>query len=122
MKEVEINVKEGNGRITLGTEDLFLYGAKNNGFIPNKEAVLKLLREVASYPGVKAIQPAHMSLAPVVHDRSMVNEAPEILIEHNWYSYRGKPIVTSETGVETGSARLIRKHMAGKPLPFKPEE
>ena len=63
MKEVEVNVKEGAERITLNTEDIFLYGAKNNSFIPNKEAVLKLLRSVASYSGVKAIQPAHMSLA-----------------------------------------------------------
>jgi len=38
MQEVAVNVKEGNGKITLSTEDLFLYGAKDNGFIPNKEA------------------------------------------------------------------------------------
>jgi radical SAM superfamily enzyme YgiQ (UPF0313 family) len=122
MKEVEVNVKEGAERITLSTEDIFLYGAKDNGFIPNKEAVLKLLRSVASYPGVKAIQPSHMSLAPVVYDPDMVKEASEILIEHNWYGYRGKPIVTAETGIETGSARLVRKYMMGKPLPFKSEE
>jgi radical SAM superfamily enzyme YgiQ (UPF0313 family) len=122
MKEVEVNVKEGAERITLCTEDIFLYGAKNNGFIPNKEAVLKLLRSVASYPGVKAIQPAHISLAPVVYDPSMVKEMSEMLIERNFYGYRGRPIVTAETGIETGSTRLIRKYMAGKPLPFKPEE
>jgi radical SAM superfamily enzyme YgiQ (UPF0313 family) len=122
MKEIEVNVKEGAERITLSTEDIFLYGAKDDGFIPDKEAVLKLLRSVVSYPGVKAIQPAHMSLAPVVYDPDIVKEASEILIEHSWYGYRGKPIVTAETGIETGSARLMRKYMAGKPLPFKPEE
>lgn len=122
MKEVAVNVKEGNGKITLATEDLFLYGAKDNGFIPNKSAVIELLRRVASYPGVTAVQPAHMSLAPVVHDPGMVKEAAEILIERNWHSYCGKPIVTAETGVETGSVRLLRRYMAGKPLPFKPEE
>jgi len=122
MEEVEVNAKEGADMITLGTEDIFLYGAKNNGFIPNKEAVLKLLRSVASNPGVKVIQPSHMSLAPVVCDPSMIKEASEILIEHSWFGYHGKPIVTAETGIETGSARLIRKHMVGKPLPFKPED
>ena len=122
MKEVETNVAEGAEMITLGTEDIFLYGTKNNNFIPNKKAVLGLLRKVASYPGVKAIQPVHMSLAPAVYDPSMIKEMSEILIEHNWYYYRGKPIVTAETGIETGSTRLIRKYMAGKPLPFKPEE
>ena len=122
MKEVAVNVKEGNGKITLVTEDIFLYGAKDNGFIPNKEAVIELLRKVASYPGVKAVQPAHMSLAPVIYDPSMVKEAAEILIERNWHGYCGRPIVAAETGIETGSVRLLRRYMAGKPLPFKPEE
>jgi len=122
LKEVEITVREGCYGITLVTEDIFLYGAKNKRFIPNRKAVLKLIKSVASYPGVKAIQPAHMSLAPVVCDPDMVREAAEILIQHHWYSHRKKPIVTSETGIETGSVRLMRKYMAGKMLPFKPEQ
>jgi radical SAM superfamily enzyme YgiQ (UPF0313 family) len=122
MDEVKINIKEGGSRITLATEDLFLYGAKDKRFIPNKEAVLKLVKSVAACPGVKAIQPAHTSLAPVVCDPGMIKEVAEILIEYHWYTHRKKPIVTSETGVETGSVRLIRKYMAGKPLPFEPEQ
>lgn len=122
MKEVEITVREGGSRITLATEDLFLYGMKNKRFIPDKKAVLKLVESVASYPGVKAIQPAHISLAPVVCDPGMVQEVAEILIQYHWYSHGKKAIVTSETGVETGSVRLMRKYMAGKPLPFKPEQ
>jgi len=122
MKEVEITVREGGSRITLATEDLFLYGMKNKRFIPNKKAVLKLIESIASYPGVKAIQPAHISLAPVVCDPEMIQEVAEVLIQYHWYSHGRKPIVTSETGVETGSVRLMRKYMAGKPLPFKPEQ
>ena len=122
MKEVEMTVNEGCSRITLVTEDVFLYGAKDKRFIPNREAVLKLVKSVASYPGVEAIQPAHMSLAPVVVDPGMVEELAEILIERSWYSYGNKPIVTSETGVETGSVRLMQRYMAGKMLPFTPEE
>lgn len=122
MKEVETTIREGASRITLITEDLFLYGAKDKCFIPNKKAVLKLVRSIANYPGVEAIQPSHMSLAPVVHDPSMVQEIAEILIDYNWFYRERKPIVTSETGIETGSVRLMRKYMAGKPLPFKPEQ
>jgi radical SAM superfamily enzyme YgiQ (UPF0313 family) len=122
MKEVETTIREGASRITLITEDLFLYGAKDKSFIPNKETVLKLVRSIANYPGVKAIQPSHMSLAPVVYDPSLVQEIAEILIDYNWFYHEQKPIVTSETGIETGSVRLMRKYMAGKPLPFKPEQ
>ena len=122
MKEVEVNVKGGSKMIILNTEDFLLYKAKNKGFIPNRDAVLKLFVKVAAYPGVRFIQPAHMSLAPVVLDPTLIRELSEILIEFSWTRYKGKPYVTTETGIETGSARLIREHMAGKPLPFKPED
>jgi radical SAM superfamily enzyme YgiQ (UPF0313 family) len=122
MKEVEVNVREGASRITLITEDLFLYGAKNEVFLPDNETVLDLVKKIADYPGVEAIQPSHMSLAPVVYDPVLVQEVAEILIDRNWYCHGKKPIVTSETGIETGSVRLIQKYMAGKPRPFKPEQ
>jgi len=122
MKEVEVTTRDGSDHITLVTEDLFLYGANNKQFIPNKEAVLKLVKSVAAHPKVKAIQPSHMSLAPVVHDPNMVREVAEILIEYSWYSHEKRRIVTAETGVETGSVRLMKKYMAGKMLPFKPEQ
>ncbi len=121
MREVETTIREGGSGITLVTEDLFLYGAENKRFIPNREAVLKLVKSVASYPGVKAIQPSHTSLAPVVCDPVLIREVAEILIEHHCYCHGKTPIVTSETGVETGSVRLIQKYMAGKSLPFQPE-
>ena len=121
MQEVETTVREGSPNITLVTEDLFLYSANNKQFLPNKEAVLQLVKKVAEFPGVKRIQPSHTSLAPVVANPSMVSEVAEVLIERYWYSHGGKPIVTSETGVETGSTRLMKKYMASKMLPFKPE-
>ena len=122
MKEVKTATMEGSSNITLVTEDLFLYGAKEKQFIPNKEAVLKLVKSVADHPGVRSIQSSHVSLAPVVCNPSMVKEVAEVLIEHNWYFHGKKAIVTSETGIETGSVRLMRKYMAGKMLPYKPEQ
>jgi len=122
LEEATITAREGCSRITLVTEDLFMYGAKNERFIPNREAVVGLVKSVASVPGVKAVQPSHTSLAPVIVDPSMVEEVAEVLLEHNWYYHGKKPIVTSETGLETGSVRLMRKYMAGKMLPFRPEE
>lgn len=122
MEEVELTTREGNSYITLVTEDLFLYGAKDSRFVPNKEDVLRLVKSVAKHPGVKAIQPSHMSLAPVVCNPDMVKEVAEILIDYNSFFHGKKPIVTSETGIETGSTRLMRKYMAGKMLPYEPEQ
>jgi radical SAM superfamily enzyme YgiQ (UPF0313 family) len=122
MEEVKKTTMEGSSNITLVTEDLFLYGAKNSQFIPNKEAVLKLVKSVANNPGVKGIQASHMSLAPVVCNPDMVKEVAEVLVEHNWYSHGNKAIVTSETGIETGSVKLMKKYMSGKMLPYKPDQ
>ena len=122
LQEVALSTRQGSDHITLITEDLFLYGQKDQGFAPNREAIVKLCKNVAKHPGVKSIQAAHMSLAPVYHSPDMIRELAEILIEKSWYSFGGKPIITAETGVETGSSRLMRKYMGGKMLPYQPEQ
>jgi len=122
LAEVEMTTREGSDHITLVTEDLFLYGAKSKTFVPNQEAVVKLVKSVADYPGVKSIQASHMSLAPVVENPRMIQELAEILIQRSWYSHGKKPIITAETGIETGSIRLMKKYMGGKMLPFKPDQ
>ena len=122
MDEVKATVKEGSAHITLITEDLFLYGAKDKKFIPNGKAIVKLVKSIADYPGVRSIQASHMSLAPVVCKPKMIEELAEILIERSWYSLGKKPIITAETGIETGSSRLMKKYMGGKMLPYKPDK
>ena len=122
MKEVALSTAQGSDHITLITEDLFLYGASDKKFIPNRKAVVNLVKSVADHPGVKSIQASHISLAPVWHDPLMIKQLAEVLIEKSWYSFGKKPIITAETGIETGSPRLMRKYMGGKMLPFKPEQ
>jgi radical SAM superfamily enzyme YgiQ (UPF0313 family) len=122
MQEVEMTTREGSDHITLITEDLFLYGAKSKIFIPNRDAVVEMVKSVADHSGVKSIQVSHMSLAPVVNNPQMIKELAEILIERSWYSLGKKDIITAETGIETGSARLMKKYMGGKMLPYKPEQ
>jgi radical SAM superfamily enzyme YgiQ (UPF0313 family) len=125
IKEVELTARECGEKgthITLVTEDIFLYGAKDKTFVPNEETVLKLVKSVAAVPNVTAIQPSHMSLAPVVCKPKMIEQVAEVLLEHSWYKHNGKPIVTGETGIETGSVKLMKKYMTGKMLPYKPEQ
>jgi radical SAM superfamily enzyme YgiQ (UPF0313 family) len=122
-KEVEINVRDGTGLITLATEDLFLYGCRMDGkFLPNGLAVYNLIKEITSVPGVRSIQPAHVSLAPAVADPEMVSEVSHLMHEFCQFHYGGKGIIAAETGIETASPRLIDKFMRGKPLPFTPKE
>jgi len=126
MKEVEVNVKGGSNSIFTATEDMFLYkcGPK---FVPNREAIVKLYESIASYPGVDFIHLSHCSLAPVVHDKKLLKELTPCLMEKTRYTPKfrkgyPKPFVTSLFGIESGSIRIMKKHMKGKASPYKIED
>lgn len=121
LKEVELNAREGSRMIILQTDDLFLYGAKSS-FLPNKKAIVDLIKAVSRVDGVEFIQAAHASLAPAVYDRSLMEEIAPMLIEKSIWTCRGDPCVSVEVGIETGSSRLMDQYMRGKMLPYKPEQ
>ncbi len=122
LQEVKVNADAGNEMIILATEDLFLYGLNSPRFIPNRKKIVNLVENLAKVPGIKYIQPAHIALAPVVADPKCVEEVAEILVLRGRYKHGGKPYVTAEAGIETGSVRLFKRRMAGKALPFKAED
>ncbi len=121
LKEVELNAKNGTKMIILQTDDIFLYHSKPN-FIPNRNAIANLIQSVNKVEGVEYIQIAHASLAPIVYDRELVEEIAPALVEKSVWTCNGKPCASIEVGIETGSARLMKKYMRGKMLPYKPEQ
>ncbi|MDI6917711.1 MAG: radical SAM protein [Thermoplasmatales archaeon] len=120
-KEVEVNAKAGSKMITLQTDDVFLYKCKER-FIPNREAIVEMLRTVDKIPGVDYIQIAHAALAPVVYDPKMIEEIGAILANKGRWRLNGKKVASTEIGIETGSTKLMEKYMKGKVLPYKPKE
>ena len=49
MDAVRANVREGNGLISLATEDMFIWGQVHTGtpfYFPNREALMDLYRDV----------------------------------------------------------------------------
>ena len=120
MKEVKVNVDGGSKSIFTVTEDMFLYKSHPK-FIPNTPEVVKLYKTIASYPGVEHILLSHASLAPIIHDPHLLEELTPILLEKSYWTPEGgykQRFVTAEVGIETGSVRLMNKHMQGKALPF----
>jgi radical SAM superfamily enzyme YgiQ (UPF0313 family) len=121
LEEVKLNAKNGTRMILLQTDDIFLYKSKGN-FIPNREAIVKLIQRVNRVEGVDYIQVAHASLAPIVYDRKIVDEITPALMEKSFWYCNGKHCASIEVGIETGSTQLMEKHMKGKVLPYKPEQ
>ena len=113
IKDVEVNVRSGRHPI-LHAEDVLRYGAKS--FMPEKEKVLKLFKAVREVPGVKMVGISHFALSSVAAAPDLLEELTPIMgaTEKHWAS--------GQTGIETGSPRMIEMHMRGKVKPFKPEE
>lgn len=123
IEEVKVNIENNQRLITLATEDALLYRSKMDGkFIPNAPEVLKLFETITSVPGLEAVQPAHISLTPVVVNPKLIVELSEILSNYCRYKYNHKPLITAETGIETASVRLMKKYLRGKSLPYEPEK
>ena len=122
MKEVETNIKGGAKSIFTVTEDIFLYKCKKN-FIPNTPEVVKLYKTIANYPGVEYILLSHGSFAPIIYDKKLLEDLTPILIEKTKWNPKTninykKPFISVEMGIESGSVKLMKKHMKGKALPY----
>ncbi|HUY00911.1 MAG TPA: radical SAM protein [Candidatus Deferrimicrobium sp.] len=128
LEEVKVNVHAGSRMITLIGEDLLIYGCRSPKFIPNVEAVCELCEQIATYKSIQLIQPVHISLAAVCAAPDLIPRLSEIFWNHSIdqikgrYHLHGRQIMSAETGVETGSPRILAKYMRGKCLPFTPEQ
>ncbi|PVX26888.1 MAG: radical SAM protein [Candidatus Bathyarchaeum sp.] len=114
LKEVKVNLRAGR-RPLLHAEDVLRYKAK--GLEVNGAAVIDLFKTVRSYPGVNAVAMSHFAL-------SSIASAPEVVEEISHILGAGKKggWLSGQTGLETGSPRLIEANMKGKCKPFEPED
>lgn len=114
LEEVQVNIRSGLESVTLHAEDIFRYRA--NGVYPNPAAVKELFEAVCHVKGVRRVYVSHGAFASALSAPKLLPGLSEIMGLHrrNWRGY--------QVGLETGSPRLIEKHMAGKCKPFKPKD
>jgi len=115
LRDVRRNIGAGQRAISLHSEDVLRYGAK--GITPNGGHVLNLIKRVASAEGLERIGASHIALATVYHNPDLLKAVSETC-----YSMLDQDWLGAQTGIETGSARLIAKHMRGKALPSPSEK
>ncbi|WP_243680065.1 radical SAM protein [Vulcanisaeta souniana] len=117
-REIKLNIEVGGfEEITLHSEEFFRYGAK--GIEPNPEKVLDLT--VKAYKLVKSYGDNY-ELTTDFTTAAVVKYAPKMVKEVSEYMNEGGTWHFIEMGIETGSPRLLRMLMAGKALPYKPEQ
>ncbi|MFQ5762695.1 MAG: B12-binding domain-containing radical SAM protein [Candidatus Bathyarchaeia archaeon] len=122
IQEVKVNHQAGCRSICLHSEDVMIYGSTaHQRFMPNREKLLKLFTSVveATKENRSGIGMSHSSLAPIAADPKVVSEISEILeVGKN----KQQPLFGYQTGIESGSVRMAKRVMAGKSLPFSPDE
>ncbi|NQV15026.1 B12-binding domain-containing radical SAM protein [bacterium] len=116
LREIQLNVANGNSDVILQSEDVLLY--KSDGVKVNSQAVIELFEKVYAVSGVENVTAVHASFASVL-------SAPEVILAiADILDLGGEkhPEIHFQIGIETGSPDLIRKHMGGKVHPFSAEE
>ncbi|MHC1636181.1 MAG: B12-binding domain-containing radical SAM protein [Candidatus Methanospirareceae archaeon] len=118
LKEVNLNINSGARSILLHAEDVLRYKAE--GVKPKEEEVIKLFRAVKDAIGGRNIEIAisHFAISSVVAAPSLISSISHIL-EVGSGEF---PWISGQTGIESGSERIIDRYMKGKAKPFKPEE
>lgn len=117
LQEAEVNIKGGEKWVTLHGEDVLRYKAR--GLELDHEAVVNLFDQVNRLEGCAGVGASHFSLAATCQDPQLLYDIAQVI---GIGSSRLKPWIGCQTGVETGSVKLIKKYMEGKVKPFKPEE
>ncbi len=113
VKEAKVCVPETNG-VILHAEDVLQYGCKDPKFVPNKEKVIKLfksVREVTRNVGI-----SHCALASVASKPDLIEDINDVL------GIGEDRIMGVQTGLETGSPKIMENLMKGKCLPYHPSE
>jgi len=114
-KEVEVNARAGQSSILLHSEDVLRYGA--NGMVPDEARVMELFARVAAVEGVEDIGTSHIALASAYHNPGLISALTEMC-----RSKLGQGWIGAQTGLETGSTRLLARYMKNKALPTRIEE
>ncbi|MGC8816704.1 MAG: B12-binding domain-containing radical SAM protein [Candidatus Hadarchaeum sp.] len=115
LEEVKVNLDAGLDRILLHAEDVLRYGAK--GIVPDETKVLNLFKEVKKTTGWGAYI-SHFAFASVMAKPELVKSLSELME----VPCKKIPWIAGQVGIETGSPRLLERHMRGKVAPFKPEQ
>ena len=127
MEAVRANVENGNGQISLATEDMFIWGQTQTTtpfFFPNREALVGLYSDIVNYPGVEHFVLSHSTMAPAVVDPGLIEKLSDVLLEkspihlHTLSSHPKKKALVPLIGLETGSVSMAKKVMPSKGVPF----
>ncbi|GAG80717.1 unnamed protein product, partial [marine sediment metagenome] len=117
LEEIKFNLTSGIKKVFIHSDDFFRYGSK--GHDPNPTAILDLLscvKKMTCGLGKNSFDFDFISASSIMQAPDLIEDVSELM----QLGKKNQSIVA--LGVETGSPRLLAKHMPGKVKPFKIED
>lgn len=117
LNEIKFNIASGIQKVSIHSDDFFRYGSKGRDL--NPAAILDLLncvKQITSGLGKNSFNFDFISAASIMQAPDLIEDVSELM----QLGKKNQSIVA--VGVETGSPRLLTKHMPGKVKPFKIED
>ena len=113
LADVRTHLDHGIKNVTFQSDDSLRYGSRS--LLADKDALLNLFAE-AFDAGAKRVTITHASLANIAAQPDVAQALTKLLNTH------GMDFLGCQVGLETGSARLIGRHMRGKVYPRDPKD
>ncbi len=112
-KEIEVNLKIGGvTHVWVHSDDIWGY-KHDNFFRPNEDELIALFKNIMDTPGVTGTNPTHGRI-------SIPSAYPELLEKLSKIMRAGPDNwIGIQTGLETGSEILAKKHMPNKTMPLR---
>jgi radical SAM superfamily enzyme YgiQ (UPF0313 family) len=115
-EEAKINLNYGHTYVWLISDEILLYGCDNKDMYPNRDAIVDLFSTVKYVGKVDYVGAVHLSLSSAVADPECIRKIKEI------NNFGPKKWSGVQVGLETGSVRMLKKHMPYKSKPYSPAE
>lgn len=113
LAEIGVNRQSGIEEVSLQSDDFLRYGSSI--LRPARKPLLLMLQAVKEVAG-KKFGVSFVSAASILQDEQLLADVAELM------ELGGSRYSTIEMGIETGSPRLLAKHMPGKAKPFPLKE
>jgi radical SAM superfamily enzyme YgiQ (UPF0313 family) len=112
LAEVRMNLAN-SPKVTLHAEDVLRYKAKS--MVPDRAEVMRLFGEVSRLTDSFGV--SHIALSSALAEPRLIEDISSLFA-----SLGNGRTLYAQTGIETGSSRLVSAHMKGKAKPFAPEK
>ena len=115
VADATLNVRmRQNGTIHMHSDNTLNYGSKT--LLPDEDVIMNLYKSLFAIDQIKRVYLTFNNLSTIAYLPDFIKKLTKFL------KNKGHKYYYCQTGIETASSRLMKKHMPNKCNPYTPEE